>query len=72
MSKEMVRFIRKLTGLTQDEFAKRLGYTPVYCSYLETGERNVSKQAKERIMTVFGISEADLMQYQEIMKKIVQ
>lgn len=72
LDKEMVKFIRKMTGLTQVEFAERLGYTSVYFSMIETGARNVSKEVEGRIMREFELSKAEIATYRQLMNKMKQ
>lgn len=40
---ETIRELRKSLGDTQEEFAKRLGYSRVHVSYLENGRKNVTQ-----------------------------
>lgn len=44
-----LRRFRKATGMSQAEFAERLGFHPTYIGTLERGQRNVTIKVLERL-----------------------
>lgn len=53
-----VKEIRKLLGLSQEEFAKRLGITAAGISRIESGKRNLTEQMLVHICKEFNINES--------------
>ena len=51
-----IREVRRDAGLTQEEFAKRIGLTKNYISLVETGERNMGDRAVKDLCEIFGVS----------------
>lgn len=57
---EFVRVKRKESLLSQREFAARIGVSPVYVSYFESGERNApSRKYLMRIAEVLNLDEQE-------------
>jgi len=54
--KERIRNVRKALGLTQTEFAEKLGIKQNTMANLETGRRNASKQLLFSICREFGVN----------------
>lgn len=50
-----IAFIRKNSGLNQQEFAERIGLTKNYVSLMETGGRNPSDRTISDICREFGV-----------------
>lgn len=46
---ELIKRIREEAGLTQPEFAKKIGVSPILVSMVETGQKPVSKKMIEKI-----------------------
>lgn len=55
--KDRIKKIRKYFGLTQEEFAKRLGTVQNTITGYETGRRNPSGSAQSLICKEFGVNE---------------
>ena len=55
--KDRIRLIRKHFGLTQGEFAQKLGTVQNTITGYETGRRTPSGSAQELICTKFGVNE---------------
>lgn len=55
--KDRIKKVRKYFGLTQDEFAKRLGTVQNTITGYETGRRNPSGSAQQLICKEFGVNE---------------
>lgn len=51
---DRVRMVRQHMGMGQSEFAKALGVTRNYVSYVETGKRNLSEAALNWVGTLSG------------------
>lgn len=51
---DRVRMVRQHMGMGQNEFAKALGVTRNYVSYVETGKRNLSEAALNWVGTLSG------------------
>ncbi|MDA8269538.1 MAG: helix-turn-helix transcriptional regulator [Actinomycetota bacterium] len=56
-----LRMIRTTTGLSQEDFADRLGIHRTYIGGLERGERNVTLRTVERIAERLGIEAMSLL-----------
>ncbi|MDO7487021.1 helix-turn-helix transcriptional regulator [Peribacillus frigoritolerans] len=69
MNKELAKFIRNILGLTQEQFGKKLGYSKVYVTYVETGLRDVSRKYESKIKEVFDISTEDMIMYEAMLVK---
>lgn len=54
--KERIRNVRKALGLTQTEFAEKLGIKQNTMANIETGRRNASKQLLFSICREFGVN----------------
>ena len=70
----MREWLIKLRGnSTQNEIAQKLGITQQYYSYIENGDRQkkMDIQICEKIAQVFGISVADVINYEAALDKAV-
>ncbi len=52
---DIVKTVRKKSGLTQDSFAKELGVSSIYISKIETDQKDVSKQFVIRLAEYVGV-----------------
>ena len=55
---ERIRAVRTAAGLTQPEFAEKLGLTKNFISLIENGQREPSDRTVRDICRVFGVNEA--------------
>lgn len=55
-----IQKLRKQTGLTQEEFAHRLGISRVYMGYIEQGRESPSLKLLMKIARRFGVKIEDL------------
>lgn len=53
---ERIKQIRKAVGLTQGEFAERIGLSRNYIAMIEIGQREPSERTIDDICRVFGVS----------------
>ncbi len=58
-----LRFLRFMSGWSQEELAEAAGLHRTYVSSIERGERNVSLDNLERLADAFGVSLPDLLQF---------
>lgn len=56
--KDRVREAREALGLSQAQFAEKVGLTKNYISLVETGKRSLGARTVADICRIFGISEA--------------
>ena len=61
---DRVRMVRQHMGMGQSEFAKALGVTRNYVSYVETGKRNLSEVALNWVGTLSGANIAWLRDWE--------
>jgi transcriptional regulator with XRE-family HTH domain len=54
---ERIRSVRAAAGLTQPEFAEKLGLTKNFISLIENGQREPSDRTVRDICRVFGVNE---------------
>ena len=66
MDKELVKFIRNLFGMTQNDFGKQLGFSRTYVMMIECGYRAISKRYEDQIMRTFNLSVEDIIKYKEL------
>lgn len=57
-----LRAHRQKLGLSQEQFAERLGYHRTYIGGIEQGLRNLSLRSVERLSKDIGVSAIDLLQ----------
>lgn len=55
-----IKSLRESLGLTQEEFAKKIGCSKVYVGFLEQGKRYPSSTLRKRICEVFNTTEPEL------------
>lgn len=55
--KDRIRLIRKESGLTQEEFAKKIDLTKNYISLVENGGRTLADRTVSDICRIFSINE---------------
>ena len=67
---EYVREKRKESLLSQREFAARIGVSPVYVSYFESGERNAPK--RDRLMKIAEVLNLNEQEKQKLLFLAVQ
>lgn len=56
-----LRAHRQQLGLSQEQFAERLGYHRTYIGGIEQGVRNLSLQSVERLAADLGVQAVDLL-----------
>lgn len=56
-----IRSLRKLKGFSQNEAARRAGFTPSYWGYLERGQKNPSLGAIEKVAAVLEVEPHTLL-----------
>lgn len=54
MDRNLLRFIRQSKGLTQPQFAKLLGVSHAYISYLETGSKPMTENIRNKVRGLVG------------------
>ena len=57
---ERIRELRKVTGLSQEKFATKIGMDRTYFASVELGKRNISLVNLEKIAHGLGVSLSDL------------
>lgn len=57
---ERIRDLRKVTGLSQEKFATKIGMDRTYFASVELGKRNISLVNLEKIAHGLGVSLSDL------------
>ena len=58
-----IRQLRKASGLTQEQLARRAGMDYKYLGSVERGERNVTLENLERIVKALGVEPYDLFAF---------
>lgn len=58
LTKEKLRKIRKQKGLTQAEFARRIGYSEVYIQKIEQGQSPITDEFTKNFMKAVDIERA--------------
>lgn len=53
---ERIRLIRKNTGLTQEQFAKAIGYSKMQVHYVEAGKVTPSNELLHQVAVVFNVN----------------
>jgi transcriptional regulator with XRE-family HTH domain len=56
-----LRRLREREGVSQEDFADRLGYHRTYLGGIERGERNLTLRSVERIATLVGVGSIYLL-----------
>ncbi len=56
---------RAILKMTQAELARRIGVTRNYISMLETGERPMTEEMRQKISTALGCKPEDLSKWQQ-------
>lgn len=59
--KKRIKQVRKENNLTQEEFGKRIGYSPMQISYIETGRTSYSDELTHRVASTFSVNYEWLM-----------
>ena len=72
---ERIKHFRKNKGLTQKEFANKLGYSDAFLSDIERGKAEPSREFLKKMKLVFGIPSDYILygsgtQWEEIKKKL--
>lgn len=57
-----IRLYREQMGMNQDDLAQYLGVNRVLVSYYETGEREISLEAMNKLTDLFGIDMTELLE----------
>jgi transcriptional regulator with XRE-family HTH domain len=63
MNHELIKHLRMLSGLSQNELAEKLDVHQTLVSKIEAGERIIQPQTEEKLRQVFneaGVSDADI------------
>ena len=60
--------LRELKGWSQNETAKRLGFSRCYLSNVETGSRNISLKMMGQIIKVFNVKYDDFYSNDDVSK----
>lgn len=60
---EMIRFLRKQKGYTQEAIANKLGLSLRAYSKIENGETNLTINRLTELTSIFGVTLADLFNY---------
>lgn len=53
------KLVRVSTGLTQREFADKIGYSFALISHIETGLKPVSKKVSDTVAVIYNLDAAD-------------
>ena len=56
-----IRAIRQRRGLTQNDLSERIGRSPSYLSYIETGNKNMSLDTFVALANALGVSSDELL-----------
>lgn len=67
---ELFRFIRVTKRLTQREYASLLGVSHALVSHVETNILTVSDRVHQRVVNVFELTQQDLHELNELLKKM--
>ncbi|WP_138419718.1 helix-turn-helix domain-containing protein [Aquibacillus sediminis] len=60
-----VRNLRQLKGFTQEELAEKSGLQSTYIGGVERGERNISLETLEKILTGLNVKVTEFFQFDE-------
>jgi len=63
---ERIRTLRKEKGYSQEVLAEKAEVHPTYLSDIERGERNISMETLEKIITALDINAVDLFRFEGI------
>jgi len=63
---QRIRQVRKEKGLTQEQLAEKAGINASYMGTVERGDRNISIETLEKIITGLGVTPADFFQFHQI------
>ncbi|OGY23834.1 MAG: hypothetical protein A2172_05370 [Candidatus Woykebacteria bacterium RBG_13_40_15] len=58
-----IRKLRKLTSLTQEEVAERVGISTTYMGYIEIGQKKPSLKVINKIAEILKVKVRDLFPY---------
>ncbi|MED1919447.1 helix-turn-helix transcriptional regulator, partial [Bacillus thuringiensis] len=61
-----IKAIRKIRGLTQEDLGERAGLQYTYIGGIERGERNISLDSLDNILSALDISAVDLLKLDDI------
>lgn len=73
LTSEEIKSIRKMKGLTQEEFARKVGYSTIYISKIETENCPVTSEFMENLKKAFDIELAyrkACKNYYEVQKRL--
>jgi transcriptional regulator with XRE-family HTH domain len=60
-----LRRLRESKGMSQEDFADKLGYHRTYLGGVERGERNLTLRSVERIASLIGVAPISLLANEE-------
>lgn len=63
---ERIRTLRKEKGLTQESLAEKSGIYITYVSDIERGERNISMETLEKVITALDVNPIDVFRFEGI------
>ncbi|MEX2462143.1 MAG: helix-turn-helix transcriptional regulator [Paenibacillaceae bacterium] len=66
---EKIRNLRKIKGITQEELGERAQLQHSYIGGVERGDRNISLETLEKIMTALDLSPSDWIHFGELEAK---
>jgi transcriptional regulator with XRE-family HTH domain len=66
MRKEIVKLLRNTHGLTQRQFAEKVGISHGLAGYIETGARLISPTTERKIKQAFQLTEEKIDQLQTL------
>jgi transcriptional regulator with XRE-family HTH domain len=70
MKKEIVKLLRNTLGLTQRQFAEKVGISHGLAGYIETGARLISPTTERKIKQAFQLTEDKLAQLTALVNEI--
>jgi transcriptional regulator with XRE-family HTH domain len=63
---EKIRNLRKIKGITQEELGERAQLQHSYIGVVERGDRNISLETLEKIMTALDLTPSDWLHFGEL------
>ncbi|WP_164984840.1 helix-turn-helix transcriptional regulator [Ammoniphilus sp. CFH 90114] len=72
ITKFAIRFLRQTEGLTQKQFAEKVGISEGLLNNIESGYKRVSKNVSQKVTRAYNLSEEDLKFFDEVYERMMK